>query len=106
LIAKAAVTSPSTWVAGHGPSSRDGEVVDAVAVLDDLALVAEAIGEGWAVRGRDALENFDGDAFMTPGPAWAGIAGRVEVAVPGAQPLPNRGLQLLAVESVWLTHHQ
>jgi hypothetical protein len=49
--------------AGHGAGGVDGEVVDAVAVLVDLALVAEAVGEGRVVQGRGALEVFDKDVL-------------------------------------------
>jgi hypothetical protein len=52
----------------------DGQVADAVAVFVDLALVAEAVGEGRVVQGG-ALEVFDEDVLMSPGSAWAGIAG-------------------------------
>ena len=45
----------------------DGEVVDAVAVLVDLALVAEAVGEGGVVQGRGALEVFDEDILDDAG---------------------------------------
>jgi hypothetical protein len=45
----------------------DGEVVDAVSVLEDLALVAKAIGEGRVVQGRGALEVFDEDALDDAG---------------------------------------
>lgn len=45
----------------------DGEVVDAVAVLKDRALVAEAIGEGRVVPGRGALEVLDEDALDDAG---------------------------------------
>jgi hypothetical protein len=37
--------------ADHGAGGMDGEVVDAVAVFVDLALVAEAVGEGRVVQG-------------------------------------------------------
>ena len=37
----------------------DGEVVDAVAVLEDLAFIAKAVGKGRVVQGRGAFEVFD-----------------------------------------------
>jgi hypothetical protein len=37
--------------ADHGAAGVDGQVVDAVAVFVDLALVAEAVGEGRVVQG-------------------------------------------------------
>jgi hypothetical protein len=61
--------------AGHGAAGADGQVVDAIAVLVDLALVAEAVGEGGVVQGCGALAVFDEDVLMSPGSAWAGIAG-------------------------------
>jgi hypothetical protein len=60
--------------ADHGAAGVDGQVADAVAVFVDLALVAEAVGEGRVVQGG-ALEVFDEDVLMSPGSAWAGIAG-------------------------------
>jgi hypothetical protein len=68
LMTKVAVTSPSTWVTpAMKPRGVDGEVVDAVAVLVDLTLIAEAVGEGQAIQGRAALEVFDEDVLDDPG---------------------------------------
>src|SRR5215207_7881850 len=53
--------------AGHGARGVDGQVVDAVAVLVDLALVAEAVGEGRVVQGCGALEVFDEDVLDDAG---------------------------------------
>ena len=45
----------------------DGEVVDAVAVLVDLALVAQAVGEDGVVQECGALEVFDKEVYILRG---------------------------------------
>ena len=67
LMAKKAETSPLRWVTpAIEAASVDGEVVDVVSVLEGLAVVAEAVGEGRVIHERGAFGSLANERSSRP----------------------------------------